>query len=367
MSDAANDDVEVRVTTLELFFDLVFVFTITQLTTVLVHEPSARGVVQAVLMLGVIWWMYAGYAWLTNALRPDRVRHRALLLSGMAGFLVAALAVPRAFAGNATAFALGYLVVVVIHAGLFATVTRAIFSLARFNVGGALLLLVGGLLGGDWQYALWALTFVLLWTAPYLERPTGFSVAPGHFVERHGLVVLVAIGESVVAIGIGLADLNLDLELAGAAVLGLALSACLWWIYFGGDEERAEAALASVAPERRSMVAVNAFGHLHLPILLGIVAVAAAIKQGSAHPFGALELAPALELAGGAAVFLLGDVLFRRTLGIGVGAWRAGAAVAGLATIPLGLGVAAAAQIAALVAVLVAALLAEPAPATLSR
>jgi low temperature requirement protein LtrA len=284
----------------------------------------------------------------------------------MAGFLVVALAVPRAFAGNGTAFALGYLVVVVIHAGLFATVTRAIFGLARFNVGGALLLVVGGLLGGNWQYGLWALTFVLVWSTPYLRRPTAFTVSPGHFVERHGLVVLVAIGESVVAIGMGLADLKLDLELAGVAVLGLALSACLWWIYFGGDEERAETALAAVPPGRRSIVAVNAFGHWHLPILLGIVAVAAAVKQSSPHPFDALDAAPALELAGGAAVFLLGDVLFRRTLGIGVGGWRAAAAVAGLATIPLGLGVAAAAQIGALVVLLVAALVAEPEPAALS-
>jgi low temperature requirement protein LtrA len=169
----------------------------------------------------------------------------------------------------------------------------------------------------------------------------------------------VAIGESVVAIGIGLAHLRLDAELAGVAVLGLALSACLWWIYFGGDEVRAEAALAGVPTEQRPLVAVQAFGHWHLPILLGIVAVAAAVKQGSAHPFSALDLAPALQLAGGTAVFLAGDVLFRRTLGIGAGRWRAAAALAGLATIPLGLAVAAAAQIAALVALLAAALVVE--------
>jgi low temperature requirement protein LtrA len=316
-------------------------------------------VAQAVVMLGVIWWMYAGYAWLTNALRPDRARHRALLLGGMAGFLVIALAVPRAFAGNGTAFALGYLVVVVIHAGLFMTATRAIVRVARFNVAAALLLLGGGLAGGTAQYALWGFTFVLLWSTPYLQRPTGFNIAAGHFVERHGLVVLVAIGESVVAIGIGLAHLRLDAELAGVAVLGLALSACLWWIYFGGDEVRAEAALAAVPGERRPFVAVNAFGHWHFLILLGIVAVAAAVKQGSAHPFDALAAAPAVQLAGGAAVFLIGDVLFRRTLDIGAGRWRAGGAVAGLATIPLGIAVGAVAQIAALVALLVGMLAVE--------
>ncbi|HEY7075523.1 MAG TPA: low temperature requirement protein A [Solirubrobacteraceae bacterium] len=360
----APEDAEVRVTTLELFFDLVFVFTITQLTSVLVAEPTARGVLQAVLVLGVIWWMYAGYAWLTNALRPARALHRALLLGGMAGFLVIALAVPRAFAGNGTAFALGYLVVVSIHSGLFAAATRAIIPIARINVTAALILVAGGLAGGNVQYALWALVFVVLWSTPYFQRPTGFNIAAGHFVERHGLVVLVAIGESVVAIGIGLAAFRLDLELAGVAVLGLALSACLWWIYFGGDEERAEAALAAVATERRPIVAVTAFGHWHLLILLGIVAVAAAVKQGSHHPFEALELGPALELAGGVFVFLLGDVLFRRMLDIGAGRWRLGAAVLALATIPLGLAVAAAAQIAALVALLAGALVAEPAPAS---
>jgi low temperature requirement protein LtrA len=359
---SAPDD-EVRVTTLELFFDLVFVFTITQLTSVLVAEPRLRGVLQTVLMLGVIWWMYAGYAWLTNALRPARARHRALLLGGMAGFLVIALSVPRAFAGNGVPFALGYLVVVCIHGGLFGVATRAIIPIARINVTAAVVLLVGALIGGTAQYVAWAVVFIALWATPYIQRPTGFNIAAGHFVERHGLVVLVAIGESVVAIGIGLAPLKLDFELAAVAVLGLALSACLWWIYFGGDEERAEAALALVPTERRPLVAVSAFGHWHYLILLGVVAVAAAIKQASPHPFATLELAPALELAGGAAVFLAGDVLFRRTLGIGDGRWRTGAAVLALATIPLGLVVAAAAQIAALVALLVAALVAEPAPA----
>jgi low temperature requirement protein LtrA len=357
-----REDAEVRVTTLELFFDLVFVFTITQLTSALVAEPTGRGVLQAVVMLGVIWWMYAGYAWLTNALRPARALHRALLLGGMAGFLVIALAVPRAFAGNGTAFALGYLVVVCIHTGMFGAATRAIIPIARINVTVALVLVAGGIVGGTAQYVIWALVFAVLWCTPYIQRPTGFNIAAGHFVERHGLVVLVAIGESVVAIGIGLTGLALDVELVGVAVLGLALSACLWWIYFGGDEERAEAALAAVPTERRPLVAVTAFGHWHLLILLGVVSVAAAVKQASPHPFAALDLAPALQLAGGAAVFLLGDVLFRRTLHIGPGRWRAGAAVLALATIPLGVAVAAAAQIAALVALLAGALVAEPAP-----
>src|SRR4051794_10552524 len=139
----------VRVTTLELFFDLVFVFTITQLTTVLVDRPNARGVLQAVLMMGVIWWMYAGYAWLTNAVPPDRLSRRLLLLAGMSAYLVLALAIPDAFSSIGLTFGLAYLAIVSVHAGLFTRTSseatlRNLFTLAPFNLVAALLIVVGG-------------------------------------------------------------------------------------------------------------------------------------------------------------------------------------------------------------------------------
>ncbi|HEX6458614.1 MAG TPA: low temperature requirement protein A [Thermoleophilaceae bacterium] len=353
--------------TLELFFDLVFVFTITQLSTLLVHEPSWKGVFQAVLMLGLIWWMYDGYAWLTNALPPDRAVRRVFLLAAMAGFLVLALAVPEAFRGSGASFGIAYLAIVLIHAGLFASstsqkLTRGIFQLARFNLLSAALVLAGGIVGGTAQYVLWTLGVLAEWLTPLILRSGGFLIAPSHFVERHGLVVIIAIGESVVAVGIGASGLPVDLKLVSIAVLGLLLSACLWWAYFGsGDEDRAEVALGSAPAAERQWLAVSAFGYWHMPILFGVIAMAAALRHAIGHASADLSTEQALLLGCGAALFLAGDVMYRRALRIGRGPWRVVAALLALATVPLGHWVSAAAQLAALVAVLAGALAGEAA------
>jgi low temperature requirement protein LtrA len=173
--------------------------------------------------------------------------------------------------------------------------------------------------------------------------------------------VIVALGESIVAIGIGAADLPVDLALASVAVLGLLLAACLWWAYFGGDDTRAEQAMAAVPEDRRGWVAIQAFGYLHLGMLLGVIALAAGLKDAIGHAFDPLDLAHALLLAGGTALFLASDILFRRTLAIGPGRIRAIAAALALATIPLGLTLSALAQLVALVLVLAGSLAAEPA------
>src|SRR5438067_13002157 len=301
-----------RVTPLELFFDLVFVFTITQLTTVLYHAPTLRSLVQVVLMLGVIWWMYGGYAWMTNAVSANTTNRRLLLLGGMGGYFVLALAIPHAFTSSGLAFGIAYLVVVGVHTTLFtrsstAGVVQAILRLAPFNLGSALVILVGGAVGGATQYVLWSLAVAFEWLTPVIRGNRGFDIGPAHFVERHGLVVIIAIGESVVAIGIGASHLAVDGPLVVAAGLGLALSACLWWAYFGGDEERAERALATMPPVERARAAVRAFGYWHLPLLLGIVTIAAAERRGFAHPFSELDWASAGLLGGGVAVFLTGD------------------------------------------------------------
>ena len=356
-----------RVSTLELFFDLVFVFTITQLSTLLARESSATGVLQAVLMLAVIWWMYDGYAWLTNAVPPNRASRRALLLGAMAAFLVLALAIPGAFRGSGLTFGLAYLVVVLVHTALFsrsssATVTQAVFGIARFNLLAALLVLAGGIAGGSAKYVLWAVAVVFEWITPRLIDDEGFEVGAAHFVERHGLVVIIALGESVVAVGIGATGLPIDLELVAVAVLGLLLSACLWWTYFGsGDAERAERALVAAPARRRPRLAVDGFGFWHVPILFGVIAVAATLRETIGHASVELSSARALFLGGGAALFMLGDVLFRRTLGIGRGAWRGAAAGLALATVPLGTEVSAWTQLAALVLLLGGALVAEAA------
>jgi low temperature requirement protein LtrA len=353
-----------RVSTLELFFDLVFVFTITQLTSVLSDDPTPRGLLRVVLMLGVIFYMYGGYAWMTNAVATDRAARRLLLLGGMAGFLVLALAVPRAFSEGDVAFGVAYLVIVSVHAGLYSRTSvahtiRAVIRLAPFNLASALLVLAAVLVEGTAAYLLWAAAVALEWFTPRLVGVGDFRIAPAHFVERHGLVVIVALGESIVAIGIGAAGLPVNLALASVAVLGLLLAACLWWAYFGGDDARAERALTAVPDDRRGAVAIQAFGYWHLLMLLGIITLAAGLKDVIGHAFDRLDLAHALMLSGGVALFLAGDVLFRRTLQIGPGLLRAGAAALALATIPLGLTVSALAQLVVLVAMLSGSLLAE--------
>ena len=352
-----------RVTTLELFFDLVFVFTIAELTSVLHAEPTARGVVQVFLMLGVIWWMYGGYAWLTNAVTARTTLRRLLLLGGMGGYFVMSLAIPGAFEGSGLAFGLGYLAVVSVHAILFTratgTAARGILTLAPFNLASAGLVLLGGALGGTAQYALWALAVAFEWVTPWLRKPSAFAIAPAHFVERHGLVVIVAIGESVVAVGIGAAHLDVDLALAAIALVGLALSACLWWVYFGGGDEEAEDALAALPQRERSFAALNAFGYWHFPLLLGIVAIASVEREAIAHPFDELSWARAAILAAGVGSFLVGDVFFRRVLGMEASRARGASALLAAATIPVGAALSAFAQIALLVSLLAAMLAAE--------
>jgi low temperature requirement protein LtrA len=352
-----------RVSTLELFFDLVFVFTITQLTTVLAAGMDLASTAQVVVMLLLIWWMYDGYAWLTNAIQTDRLRYRLLLICGMASFLVIALAVPDAFGGRGLAFGLAYLTVVLLHSGMFVQGTslsevRAILKLAPFNLIGAGLLLAGGAAGGSMQWATWTAAALLFWVVtPWLTTVEGFLVSPTHFVERHGLLVIIALGESVVVIGVGAAGLQLDVHLVLAALLALALSASLWWAYFS-DEREVERAMQEAPPRRRNDLALVAFGYWHYGLLLAIVSVAAGLKKAVGGPYDPLDGWIASELANGVALFLVCDVGFRRALGIKGGGVRLAAAVVSVLTIPLGK-LAGVAQVGVLAAIVAAALALE--------
>jgi low temperature requirement protein LtrA len=357
-------DAPVRVTTLELFFDLVFVFTITQLTAVLHEEPNGRGLIQVMLMLVVIWWMYGGYVWLTNAVTAQTASRRLVLLGGMAGYFVLALSVQDAFHGSGLAFGLSYVVVVTVHSILFtratsASAARAILTLAPLNLTAAALIVAGGALGGDAQYVLWAAAGLFEWLSPQLRKPSGFTIAAGHFVERHGLVVIVAIGESVIAVGLGAARLPVDASLLAVASVGLAVSASLWWLYFSGDDQEAERALIALSPPQRAFAALRAFGYWHLPLLFGIVAIAAAEREATAHPFDALSWWGAAILGGGAAAYLIGDAFFRRELGIGSGLTRITVAALAVMSVPLGATTSAFAQLAAVVLLLVAVIAAD--------
>ncbi len=352
----------VRVSTLELFFDLVFVFTVTQLTGVLARGGDVGAAAQAAVMLALVWWMYDGYAWLTNAISTDRVRFRLLLLGGMGCFLVIALAIPHAYDGDGLAFGLAYLAVVALHTAMYmrgASVAeaQAILRLGSYNVVTAGLVLVGGLLGGSIQWISWA-AGCLVWLTPWLSGIQDFVISVPHFVERHGLVVIIALGESVVVIGVGAAGMALDGGLVVAALLALGLSASLWWTYFGSEAE-IESALEEATPARRPSLALVGFGYWHYGLLLGVVALAAGLKETIAHPYDPLDAWAAGELALGVGLFLACDLGFRGALGLDMSRGRLAAAVAAVATIPLGTELATTAQLAVLVAIVVSALALE--------
>jgi low temperature requirement protein LtrA len=318
----------VRVSTVELFFDLVFVFTVTQLTGVLAARTTWAAFGQVLLLLGITWWMYGGYAWLTNAVAPVNTLRRGLLLVGMAGFLTMALAVPHAFGASGWAFGIGYFVVNAVHTGLFRLAggpgaATAVRSIGSFNLVSALLVLGGGFAPGAWRYAAWGLALALQIATPYLVPIGGFAINAGYFVERHGLVIIVALGESVVAIGAGAAGLRLDAGLLAVAMAGLVVAYFLYWAYFGGDEARAEHALNAIAdPARRARVALIAYGYAHFPMLAGIVALAAGVKKEIGNAFGHVSLAQAVALGGGVALFLAGDLWLRGVLRLGRPGYR---------------------------------------------
>lgn len=340
----------------------------------LARDPNWTTLLQLTLIFGNVWWMYGGYAWLTNAVPPRELGVRLLLLVGMGGFLVIALSIPTAFGAGGVAFGVGYMTVTLVHTGIFLrtsqqSVINAMKGLGPFNLVTAGLLLAAGFTTGGARWALFAAGFVLHWVTPYLTGISGFRIRSAHFVERHGLILLIAIGESVVALGIGLGTIELSAGRIAAALLGLALAAALWWLYFNGEEERAETALEAAPEQRRPWLALNAFGYGFLPILGGIVLVAAGIKLAVLQYERPAALSTALLLAVGLAVYLGGLGLFRWLLHSGPVAVRLLLAALALPTAFIGLGISPLAQLAALAVILVAGAFVESAlatPATLS-
>jgi low temperature requirement protein LtrA len=354
----------VRVSTIELFFDLVFVFAITQLTTLLAHDPTAVGLIRVLLIFGTLWWMYGGYAWLTNAVPPTRLLLRLLILVGMAGFLVVALAIPTAFGRGGVAFGLGYLLVTLVHSGMFLlstreTVVRAIRRLGPVNALSATMLVVGGFAGGTTQWILWSAAFLLQWSSPAFTAVEGFRIQAAHFVERHGLIVLIALGESIVAVSIGVAADELRAGSIVIAVLGLALAAALWWLYFDGEDERAEQAMNSAPSGRIQWLALYAFGYGFLPVLGGIIVFAAGVKNAVGHHGEPLAASTAWLLAGGVAGYVAGLAWFRRCLGIRPVGPRLAIAATVLPTALVGLTATPEAQLGVLAAIVVAGIMAE--------
>ncbi|MFJ6937639.1 low temperature requirement protein A [Streptomyces sp. NPDC101132] len=365
---------ERRVTTLELFFDLVFVFTVTQLTVLLSHGFHATGFLRVVLVFTVLFWMYGGYAHLTNQVPPDSPRRRLLLMLAMCGFLMCALSVPTAFGAGGVPFGIGYLLVTVVH-GLMYTEAhgRSVIWFAAPNVLCALSVLAAGFFDGGPAWALWVLALVFQFGTQLVVRFAGTpaeaeeetvssqlgGMSAAHLVERHGLLLLIVFGESVIAIGIGVEGLPLTVGLFGGAFLALGIASALWWLYFVRDEGRAEEYLAAADGARRFKLSMLAYYYFFLPVLIGVATFAAGVKKTIGHLGEPLPAGPALALAGGVALYLAGDLAFRTVLRIGVLRYRAAALAGALATAAAGHRFNGAVQLGALLLVLVATLVAE--------
>jgi low temperature requirement protein LtrA len=314
-----GDVPERRVTPLELFFDLVFVFALTQVTGFLADHLTWVGMLQGAALLVVLWWAWGGYSWLTNAVPAEEViPARLVILTAMAAMLVASLAVPDAFGEYGVLFGLAYFVVRLLHVVLSVLATgntpetrQAFLLLAPGFLAAPALLIPAGFLDGLAQGALWVVALAIDLSVALVRGVSGFRVHAGHFVERYGLIVIIALGESIVAIGVGASGLELGAGVVVAAVLGIALAAALWWAYFDLLMLVAERRLTAAKGEERARLARDAYSYLHLPMVAGIIFVALGIKQTLAHVGDPLGTIPAVALCGGVALYLLGHNAFR--------------------------------------------------------
>jgi low temperature requirement protein LtrA len=310
-------DDEHQVTPLELFFDLTFVFAMTQVTVLLADDPTWGGVFRGMLVLAALWWAWSVYAWLTSAADVDEGGVRLVMLASMGGMFGAALAVPGAFGDDAVLFGSAYLLVRLLHLVLSATVIRddpdrrdALLRFAPTALVGASLLLVAGFLEGNERIAVWVVALSIDYLGPVvIGVGRGWQVAPEHFAERHGLIVLIALGESLIAIGLG-AGFELDTGVIVAAALGIVVVAALWWLYFDVAAIFVRRRLIQAKGLELHRLALHAYSYLHLPMIAGIVLFALGLKTTLDHVGDELETVPAVALCGGAALYLLGHIAF---------------------------------------------------------
>jgi low temperature requirement protein LtrA len=323
---------EARVTPIELFFDLVFVFAITQVTALIADHLTGHGVLRGLLVLALLWWCWVGYAWLGNVVRADEGVGRAAMFGAMAAMFVLALSVPEAFddlpggVNGPVVLALAYLAVRVLHVVIFWLASghdpglrRQVIRFVPSVIGGTALLLVASQLEGRAQTVAWGVALVADYLGTILAGASGWRLhSAAHFAERHSLIVIIALGESIVAIGVGTGHLPLSAPVIVASVLGLTLAGSLWWAYFDVVSLIAERALRRSVGEARARLARDAYSYLHLPMIAGIVLLAVGLKKvleyvGGDDGHSLQEVLPVLPLStmyGGVALFLLAHVAF---------------------------------------------------------
>ncbi|ONI89854.1 low temperature requirement protein A [Actinosynnema sp. ALI-1.44] len=315
-------------TNLELFFDLVFVFALTQVTALMAEKPDAEGLLRGALLLSVIWWSWIGYSWLSNLVKADEGPARTAMLAAMGAMFLLALAIPEAFddlpggLDGPLVLAFCYLLVRVVHVWLFwiaaeddAGLRAQILRFVPSMVGGTALLAIASQLTGTAQTLLWAAAVLADYGGTYLIGTSGWRLnSARHFAERYGLIIMIALGESIVAIGVGVTHLAISWPIVLAAVLGLAIAAALWWSYFDTHVIICERALSEAKGDERVSMGRTAFTYLHLPLLIGIVLLALGLKKVLGYVGGEhghtlsdpLYGAPLWAMYGGVALFMFG-------------------------------------------------------------
>jgi low temperature requirement protein LtrA len=320
---AEQVEVEQEVTPLELFFDLVFVFAITQVTGFVSADPSWTRLIEGLAILAVLWWAWESYAWLGNTAGSDEGAVRVVLLSAMAAMLICSLAVPHAFGRDGLVFGVAYFMVRALHLAAYVVVSggdpqlrRVVIRLASTMLPAALLLILAGALDGTAQALCWVAALTIDYGGLVARGVKGWRVVAGHFAERHGLIIIIALGESIVAVGVGAEGLELDAGIIAGSLLGIAVAGALWWAYFDVVAIVAERRLRRAPPDEQVRIARDSYTYLHLPMVAGIVLSAVGVKKTLAHVGDELHDVPALALCGGVALYLLAlSALKRRNIG----------------------------------------------------
>src|SRR4051812_2302300 len=331
-----------RVTPLELFFDLVFVLAITQCTGLMSHDQTWSGLVQGLLILGVLWWAWVGYSWLTSVIDPEAGAGRLGFFAAMGALLIVSLCVPGAVGNPAPTLALGGGGFPTAHIALFwlagaddEDLQRSVVGLAVSTAIAVGILALASLFDGLPQGALWALAIFLDMAGPYFFGIEGWKLVPGHFAERHGLIVIIAFAEGISASGVG-ASGALDLGIGTAAVLGIFLAVALWWTYFDVVALISARRLGEAEAGRvQNELARDSYSYIHLLMVTGIVLMAFGMKVTIGHHGDHLHAEPAFALLGGVAIFLIGLVAFRYRQVHSINRRRLGMAIVLLFLVPV--------------------------------
>ena len=333
---------EHRVTPLELFFDLVFVFGFTEVTTLLHEDPTWGGVGRGVLVLCALWWAWASYAWLTNTVDAEDGLVLGVILVAIAAMFIGALAVPEAFGEHRLIFSVAFIVVLLAFIGLFALagkaeadLLRAVLQAGRITLTGALLIFAAGFVPSEIRPVLWLAGLAVGFLGPLRLDVGGWRVHPGHFAERHGLIVIIAIGEALVAIGLGARATALSAGVIVAALLGLLVAASLWLAYFDFFSRGVERLVVGRRGVERVALARDVYTYLHLPMVVGIVFFAFGMRATLADVHGELRGPAAFCLTAGPAIYLLAYVVLRWRVSHSLSRGRGVATILLLALFPL--------------------------------